>query len=243
MRSSRTGRPKSNSWFPRAAAATPIALNASTTDRPWNWLEISVPWKASPASMSSASPPRSRASRRMASIQPPSHSAPPTGSVVQAESDRGAAEASRAPCTSLIPTTTRRWGTLLGLCARFGCGAGAAQAVARSRVGKSAREAVMRGIVADRARDRSGRRSEKEGIDDSAVTRVPYSSLERRTRAALNRGDPRDDGSARPRPRRGREAGPVELDPLLRRPCGGDRGPLLPPVFLEAGRARRAALL
>ncbi len=34
--------------------------------------------------MSSASPPRSRASRRIASIQPPSQSAPPTGSLVQA---------------------------------------------------------------------------------------------------------------------------------------------------------------
>src|SRR6266850_4970293 len=59
----------------------------------------------------------------------------------------------------------------------------------------------------------------------------------------LDPGDLRDDGSERPRERRGREAGPVELDPFLRRPRGGDRSALLPPVLLEAGRAGGAALL
>src|SRR5712671_1654448 len=245
MRSSSTGRPKSNSWFPTAAAATPSALNASTTDRPWNWLEMSVPWNSSPASMSSASPPRSRASRRMASIQPPSHSAPPRGSLVQAARERGPGAARSAPCTSLIPTMTRRRSPARSSRARPGSssrGAGAAQAAAKSRVGKSARMNVMRGIVADRSADGTGRRAEKMQNHDSAVTRSAYFPSETPPLAA-DPGDPRDDGSERPRERRGREAEPVELDPLLRRPRGGDRRALLPPVLLEAGRARGAALL
>src|SRR5712671_1060746 len=243
MRSSSAGSPKSNSWLPTAAAATPNALNASTTDRPWNWLEIRVPWNSSPPSMSSASPPRSRASRRIASIQPPSQSAPPTGSLVQAERARGAGDASSAPCTSLIPTMTRQRNPLLEVCARSGCcGEGVAQAAAKSRVRKSACRRVMRGIVADRARDGSGLRSENHSHDDSAVTRAPYFSPRRRARAACP-GDRRDDGSARPRQRRGREVAPVELAPLLRRARGGDRGPLLPSVLLEAGRPGGRSLL
>src|SRR5205814_7846907 len=52
-----------------------------------------------------------------------------------------------------------------------------------------------------------------------------------------------DDGRTRPRARRGREAGPVELDPFFRRPRGGDRRAVLPAVLLEARRSRAAPLL
>ena len=46
IRSISAGIPKSNSWFPTAAAATPSALKTSTTDLPWNWLEMRVPWNS-----------------------------------------------------------------------------------------------------------------------------------------------------------------------------------------------------
>src|SRR6266568_2880487 len=191
MRSSSTGRPKSNSWFPTAAAATPSALNASTTARPWNWLEMSVPWNSSPASMSSASPPRSRASRRMASIQPPSHSAPPRGSLVQAASERGPGAARSAPCTSLIPTMARRRRPARSSRAwPFGSSraAGAEQAAANSRVGKNARRGVMRGIVADPRVVGSGRTSESGELAQPRLGLAPlrdhgHEPQQRRARA------------------------------------------------------------
>src|SRR5919108_893436 len=52
-----------------------------------------------------------------------------------------------------------------------------------------------------------------------------------------------DDGRTRPRATRGREAGPVELDPLLRHPRGGDRRAVLRDVLVEARRARPPPLL
>src|SRR5256885_1662546 len=96
--------PKSNSWFPSAAAVTPSALYTSVTLLPWKRFEISVPWKASPAARTMPAPPGSFASARMASRYPPNQSAPPISLPVLEAIHFGAATSRIAPCVSLTAT-------------------------------------------------------------------------------------------------------------------------------------------
>src|SRR6266478_5674896 len=131
--------PKSNSWFPSAAAVTPSALYTSVTLLPWKRFEISVPWKASPASRTMTAPPCSFASARMASRYPPNQSAPPISLSVLEAIHFGAATSSRAPCVSLIAT-------IVSLCPSEGTAAFAgdgAQASAATRNGDRGRIAEV----------------------------------------------------------------------------------------------------
>src|SRR6266446_4978448 len=171
--------PKSNSWFPSAAAVTPSALYTSVTLLPWKRFEISVPWKASPASRTMTAPPCSFACARTASRYPPNQSAPPISLSVLEAIHFGAATSSRAPCVSLMAT-------IVSFCPSEGTAAFAGDGTQASAATRSG----IRGRIADaiRCHNHLTRRIEV-GTNCVLCPRIPSYAWDMRAGAAVSRAE------------------------------------------------------